>query len=152
MVQKKVNLFFHRFLVFKLVNIFNKNGKKVIAIRFVKNIFLKLKLVLKKNPIILFIFLLKRLKPFIEIVKVRKSGKNYEVPVPLKKKRQIYLVFKWFVGLIKLQNSKYSTLAYDNYSKEICKFLLRRGVLVNYKRNLIKKAFVNRAYSHFRWS
>jgi len=152
MVQKKINLNFHRFLIQKLINIFNKKGKKVIASLFVRQIFLKLKLSLNKNPILLFLFMLKKLKPYIEIIKVRKSGKSYEVPVPLKKKRQIYLAFSWFVSIIKKQKGRNGGARYNRYAKEICKVLLNKGLLVNHKRSLVKKSFENRAYSHFRWA
>ena len=152
MVQKKHNNIFHRFLIQKLINIFNKRGKKVIAQAFVRNIFLKLKLGLNKNPILLFLCTLKKLKPYVELIRIRKSGKSYEVPVPLKKKRQIFLAFSWFVSIIKKQKNKNSSLMFNRYAKEICKVLLNRGLLINHKRSLIKKSFENRAYSHFRWS
>ena len=151
MVQKKIKLKYHRFLIQKLVNNFNKKGKKIKSQKFVKNIFLKIKLCFNKNPIILFAIALKKLKPFIETIKVRKSGKNYEVPVPLKKKRQLFIVLKWFISFIKSQKSYNSKEQFNKFSKEICNLVLNKGLLLNHKKSIMKKCFENRAYSHFRW-
>ncbi len=89
------------------------------------------------------------MKPYVNIMKVRKAGKVYEVPVPFKKKKQLFIILKWLLNTLK-KNNKRGFL--NAFVSEIINLFLKRGSSFKYKTDLIKKVYANRAITHFRWT
>lgn len=95
--KSKVSRISRRLIVKKLICLIIKKGKKNKAYNIFLQMLLKIKLITKRSPIIVLLQGLKNLKPFVEVIKVRKAGKVYEVPVPLKKKKQLFLILNWLI-------------------------------------------------------
>jgi ribosomal protein S7 len=137
-----------RLIIKKILNLIIKKGKKNKAFKILVNILLKIKIITKKSPYLILLSGIKNLKPYVEITKVRKAGKIYEVPVPLTKKKQLFLVLHWMLSAAKLKNK-------SNFSKalisEIFDNFFKKGVSIKTKENLVKKIYINRAITHFRW-
>ena len=145
---KKKGLKKKRFIFKKLVNFLNKCGKKVKAYNLVLNILILLKLSTKKSPFFLIFLCIKKLKPYVKVVKVRKAGKVYEVPVPLNKKKQLFFILQW---LLKSSNNRSGYSFEKKFVLEIIDTCYEKGNALIYKKEFIKKAYQNRAITHFRW-
>jgi small subunit ribosomal protein S7 len=139
-----------RFLFNKLVNLLNKKGKKTKAHRMVLNILITIRFLTGYSPFFIIYWFIKELKPYVKSIKVRKAGKVYEVPIPLTKKKQLFLVLTWLINSVKVKNnlnlvkSFISELLYGCFNDSKSKSL-------KYKNESDKKAYINRAIHHFRW-
>ena len=131
-------------LIDRLVKVINKKGKKHII---KKNL---LQLAREINIDQLNVLLTKNL-PSIE-VKNRRMGSNiYKIPIELKKRRQYFMILKWFKDHISL-NTK-------NNGKKICTVLLNeinllskaQGSIFKKKIELNKIITDNRIYVNYRW-
>lgn len=148
--QNLSKIFINRYLLKKIINFLTKKGKKTLARKILKKIFINLREISLKNPYIILYLALNNLKPHLETRKMRKAGRIEEIPVPLKKKRQTFLVFKWFfLGLKvnKVKNLKCFTLL----TKEILDLSNNSGNSIIFKKNSISNAYKNRAIYHYRW-
>lgn len=83
-----------RYILRKLINLLIKKGKKIKAYNFLLHVFFKLKIITNISPFLLILTGLKYLKPLVDLIKIRKAGKIYEVPVPFKKTKQLYISIK----------------------------------------------------------
>ena len=112
--------------------------------------FLIIRLITKISPFSLVLFCIKKLKPYVKVVQVRKAGKVYEVPVPLNKKKQLFLVLVLIIKSAKMNNSSNFIKA---FSSEMINLACSKdgGFSLSYKKEFIKKAYSNRAITHFRW-
>jgi len=142
----RLKLIQKRYILNKLVNLFNKKGKKVKAYHILLNIFLRIRIITKKSPFFFILTAIKKLKPYVKVVKIRKAGKIYEVPVPLNKKKQLFLIFKWIILSIKNKNNFIKA-----FSSEILDIYFKKGNSLKFKKDFIKKAYDNRAITHYRW-
>jgi small subunit ribosomal protein S7 len=87
----------NKYILISFIKILQKNGKKELSELTLKNTFSVLKKLNKLNPLFIFKEAVYRSKPFCEVKSIRISGTNYKVPVEIKLKRQISLVFKWLI-------------------------------------------------------
>jgi small subunit ribosomal protein S7 len=137
-----------RYIIKKLVNLLTKKGKKIKAYRILLKTFIRLRIITQKSPIFLILFCIRSLKHYVKVVKVRKAGKIYEVPVPLNKKKQLFLILTWIIKSAKVKNNLNFV---KSFSLEILDIFYKRGLSIKYKKDFIKKAYENRAITHFRW-
>lgn len=143
-------IFINRYILKKIINFLTKKGKKVLARKILKKIFINLREITGKNPYIILYLALNNLKPHIGTRKMRKAGRIEEVPVPFKKNRQTYLIFKWFFLSIK-ENKLKNYKCFNLIIKEILDLLNNGGNSIVFKKKLIENAYRNRAICHFRW-
>lgn len=137
-----------RYIFKKFINLLNKRGKKIKSYRILLKTFVRIRLITKKSPLFLILHCIKKLKPYVKVVKIRKAGKIYEVPVPLNKKKQLFLVLMW---IIKSAKTKNNVNFVKSLSSEIINIYYKRGISLKYKKEFIKKAYDNRSITHFRW-
>ena len=142
----RLQLIQKRYILNKLINLLNKKGKKTKAFRILFQTFLRIRLITKKSPLFLILTAIKKLKPYVKVIKVRKAGKIYEVPIPLNKKKQLFLVLTWIIKTIQNDNN-----FIKSFSSEIINIFYKKGNSLKYKKEFIKKAYDNRAITHFRW-
>ena len=151
MEQKNNNIvIYSRLILLKTISHLIKKGKKATANKILQNTFIKIRLITKKNPWILFCYAMNNLITYVETVKVRRAGKTYEIPVPAKKKRQLFLAFKWMLMSLKSKKLRNDN-SFNLLTKEILSASNKRGKAFTQKRVVLKKAFNNKALSHFRW-
>lgn len=142
--------FINRFVLKKFINMLVKKGKKSKARNILKKTFINIKEITGKNPYIVLFTSLKKLKPYIETKKMRKAGRVEEIPVPLKKRRQSFLMFKWF--FLSFRTNKLKTYnVFNLLTKEILDLNKNKGNALGYKKISINTAYRNRAIAHFRW-
>nr|YP_006280848.1 ribosomal protein S7 [Cyanophora paradoxa]ADW79202.1 ribosomal protein S7 [Cyanophora paradoxa] len=137
-----------KFLVLKIINNLTKNGKKFMAERVMCNLLNLLQKKYNINPIKILWIVLKKIKPSVEMINRRKSGKIYQIPKIIKPKRQLKIAIKW------LFNNNYSqkknTLEYNLFN-EINGIINLKSECLKKKEKLHRLAESNRIYLHYRW-
>lgn len=145
MVQKKNK---EVFIIQKLINFIMLEGKKSKAEKLLILCFLEIQ-EKGEDPFHKIDALIKSIRPFFKLRTIRLGRKYYQIPFPLKKKSQNTIALKWFIQ---------STRSIKNIPSKI-KFVKEILSLSNKNKNtfkkqyeLHKKADVNRAFAHYRWS
>jgi len=102
------------------------------------------------DPLKVFNSAITNIKPLIGVEAFRKGAMNYQVPFPLKPRRQTYLAHKWVLQSTRLR--KQTTRFVDRLTKEILAAYIGQGSAMKKKQALHKLADTNRAYAHLRWT
>lgn len=89
--SKQLDYIQNRYILKKLLSLLIKKGKKIKAYHLLFKTFIFIKLITGQNPIFFILASIKSVKPYVKTIKVRKGGRVYEVPVPLNKKKQLFL-------------------------------------------------------------
>jgi len=138
-------------LVTKLINRSMKDGKKSVTQKQVYNAFKLIEEKTKKDPTAVFLKALENIKPVMEVRPRRIGGAAYQVPVPVKGRRQESLSVRWLVESARSRpNSEYHTYA-DKLAAEIIDASNGEGIAIKKKQEIEKMAEANRAFAHFRW-
>lgn len=140
----------NKFFIEKLINHLMRCGKKSFANNVIyKNGFLLSKY-LNKSLYSIYSDIFIKLRPYIEIRKVRVRRTTYMVPFPTNTQRQYYLVSKWLLETLRTDKRKLSIN--KKLREEIIKILLNNDSLtLERKKELYKKAEKSRSFAHFRW-
>jgi len=145
MKEKKNKIFIN-----KLINHLMKSGKKSYATNIIYNNGFFLARYLNKSLYNIYSEIFIRLRPFIEIRKVRVRRTTYMVPFPTNSMRQYYLVSNWLLET--LRNDKRKINFNIKFREEIIKILLNQNSnTLEKKKDLYKKAEKSRSFAHFRW-
>lgn len=151
-------------MVNKFVNIMNKKGKKEIVTKIMEKTFeiIKTKQVenynraaeaekssLETNPRVIFMKAIENCKPSMGLVTIKRGGKNYQVPSPLKPNRQRFLAMKWI--LLECDKKPLKMHMPEKLARELIEAFHNQGSVVKRKHDLHRMCEANRAYAHFRW-
>jgi small subunit ribosomal protein S7 len=132
----------------KFVNHLMKDGKKSKA----EKIFLQSLNLLKKkgfsNPCEIVLKAVNNAKPLVEVRSIRIGGSSYQVPVPLKSKRQISIGIRW---LVKTSRDRRGNSMSFKLANELLDASKKQGDTIRRRINLHKLADTNRAFAHYRW-
>jgi len=138
-------------LVARLVNRVMRDGKKTIARKLVYQALEMVKQETKKDPVKVLTEVIDKLKPVMEVRPRRVGGTTYQVPLPVKPRRQETLAIRWLVlGARSLPNKQYHTFA-DKLAAEINNVLNDTGWAWGKKQEVERMAEANKAFAHFRW-
>lgn len=138
-------------IVAKLINRSMKDGKKSIAQKQVYRAFEIVEEKTKKDPVEVFLAALGNIKPTMEVRSRRVGGAAYQVPAPVRGKRQESLGIRWLIEAARSRpNSEFHTYA-EKLATEIMEAAKGEGVAVKKKQDVERMAEANRAFAHFRW-
>lgn len=141
-IRKKVH-----FLVGKFVNHLMISGKKESAERIFMEALLHIHK--KENLRGLYVFLqaIENTRPTVDIRSVRRGGASYQIPVPLKEKRSLFMSIKWLVEVARKKG--------DSLALNLCNSLVEasknQGEAVKKREAIHLIALKNRSLTHFRW-
>ncbi|XP_010595262.1 small ribosomal subunit protein uS7m isoform X2 [Loxodonta africana] len=93
---------------------------------------------------------LKNCEPVIGLVSILKSGRFYQVPVPLADRRRRFLAMKWMITECREKKHR-RMLMPEKLSHELLQAFHNQGPVVKRKRDMHKMAEANRALAHYRW-
>lgn len=134
-------------LLSKFTNCLMYDGKKATAQRIVYD---ALDIVSKKvkdqKPIEVFETALNNIKPVIEVRSRRVGGANYQVPVPVNRKRQQSLAIRWLLEACRSQGGKSMS---ERLANELMAANRREGAAIQTRENVHKMAEANKAFAHF---
>jgi small subunit ribosomal protein S7 len=140
---------FNSELVSKFINCLMWDGKKATATRvFYDAMDLIHKRVPDVDPVQVFNAAVENVKPSVEVRSRRVGGANYQVPIPVKPKRQLSLSIRW---LIAATRSKSGRPMSQRLSEELMAASRREGEAMSKRETTIKMADANKAFSHFAW-
>ena len=87
-------------------------------------------------------------RPNVEVRSKRVGGSNYQVPMPVNRKRQQSLAFRWLREAARSKKGKPMAQALAAELMDACK---GEGTAVTTKQNVHRMAEANKAFAHFAW-
>ncbi|MGC8502206.1 30S ribosomal protein S7 [Desulfurella sp.] len=146
--QSSSDLVYNSVLIEKTINKVMYDGKKSLAQR----IFYKsLDLVKEKtgqNPLEVFEQALNNIMPKLEVRPRRVGGATYQVPVEVRRERQVSLAIRWLTNYSRSRNEK---RMFEKLAGEILDAFNNRGGAIKKKEDTHKMAEANRAFAHYKW-
>jgi len=140
---------FNSELVSKFINCLMWDGKKATATRvFYGAMDLIKKRIPDADPLQIFTAAIENVKPSVEVRSRRVGGANYQVPIPVKPKRQLSLSIRWIIAATR---SKSGRAMEQRLADEFVAASRREGEAMSKRENTIKMADANKAFSHFAW-
>jgi small subunit ribosomal protein S7 len=134
-------------IVNKLINTITRKGKKTKAYNIILKTLINIRVITGKSSLFVILKSFKNLKSYVELIKIRKAGKVYDVPVPLKKKKQLFLIINSI--LLTVNNSKVNGFE-KSLTLELLSLFFKKSISLKSKDNLSKKIYLNRAVTHYR--
>ncbi len=147
--QLKPDTRYNSMLIPKFINIIMLDGKKSVATRIVYDALdIIAKRVQDEPPNEVFEQAINNCKPNVEVRSKRVGGSNYQVPMPVNRKRQQTLAFRWIRDAIRGRKGKAMC---EFLAEEIVSAYRNEGTSVTQRNNVHKMAEANKAFAHFAW-
>ena len=147
--QLRADTRYNSLLLSKFVNCLMHDGKKSVAMRAVYD---ALELIRKQlpdeDPLEVFTTAVNNVKPGIEVRSRRVGGATYQVPTPVKLKRQQALSIRWLLEAVR---SKKGRPINRVLADELMAAYRREGAAMTKRENVHRMADANRAFAHFAW-
>lgn len=136
-------------LVSKFVNCLMYDGKKGVALR---SFYEAMETVEKKitdvEPLEVFVQAIDNLKPYIEVRSKRVGGATYQVPTPVKPRRQNTLAIRWMLAAVRGRKGRPVA---QSLAEEIMAAFKKEGTAMTTRENVHRMAEANKAFAHFAW-
>jgi len=142
------DLIYNNVWVEKTINKIMRDGKKSLARRILYKSFDIIKEKTGQNPLEIFEQALNNIMPKLEVRPRRVGGATYQVPVEVRKERQVSLAIRWLVNYARTRNEK---RMYEKLAGEMLDAYNNRGGAIKKKEDTHKMAEANRAFAHYRW-
>jgi len=138
----------------RFVNCIMKDGKKSVAQRVVYDAMDIIDERLAKsdaedkpeNALHVFHIAVENVKPYVEVRSKRIGGANYQVPIPVKRKRQQSLAFRW---IIEAARSEKGRPVAQRIADELVAAAKKEGKAMTTRDQTHRMAEANKAFSHF---
>lgn len=145
MEQKKDKIDFLDSLIKHLM----RSGKKGLSHYLVYASIFKLSKKYNKNPQELYDDIFEKIRPFVEIRRVRVRRTTYTVPFPTNEARQKHLASSWLLETVRKDKRKLSFI--KKLEEELAKILEDKGLTLEKKKDVYKQVERGKAYMHYRW-
>lgn len=133
----------------KLINKLTTSGKKTQAEKIMLDCLTHLNQASRGNVLLIVHEAIELLRPSLAIVVRRIGRRYYQVPVPLKIRRQHTMALNWLLTVVK-GNSK--AIAAETLAEELLNtYFLKRSESLRQKEQLYQTVIKNRAFNHYRW-
>jgi len=147
--QLKPDVRFNSPLAAKFINCLMYDGKKSTAM----NVFYDAMDIIAKraketSPFEVFENAINRCKPNVEVRSKRVGGSNYQVPMPVNRKRQQALAFRWIREAARAKKGRPMA---DALAGELLDAAKGEGTAVTTRENVHRMAEANKAFAHFAW-
>ena len=123
-------------------------GKKSTAATVVYNALALMEEKEGKEPLSIFQQAITNTTPLLEVRARRVGGANYQVPVEVRKGRDLALSMRW---LIKASRERAGKSMAEKLSTELIDASKGQGAAVKKREDTHKMAEANRAFAHYRW-
>ncbi len=136
-------------LASKFVNCLMLDGKKSIAQRvFYDALDIIKQRVPEESEIEVFERAIENCKPYIEVKSKRVGGATYQVPTPVKPKRQQTLAIRWVLAAVRGRKGR--PIA-QSLAEELLAASRKEGTAMTTRENVHRMAEANKAFAHFAW-
>ena len=147
--QLKPDTRFGSLLVSKFVNSIMMGGKKSTATRaFYGAMDIIEKRIKDVPPLEVFEQAVSNTKPNVEVRSKRVGGSNYQVPMPVTRKRQQALAFRWLLQAVRKKSGRHISV---RLAQELMDAFKGEGTAVTTRENVHRMADANKAFAHFAW-
>ena len=147
--QLKPDTRFGSLLVSKFVNSIMMGGKKSTATRaFYGAMDIIEKRIKDVPPLEVFEQAVSNTKPNVEVRSKRVGGSNYQVPMPVTRKRQQALAFRWLLQAVRKKSGRPIRV---RLAQELMDAFKGEGTAVTTRENVHRMADANKAFAHFAW-
>ncbi len=147
--QLKPDTRYNSLVVSKFINCMMLDGKKSTASRmFYDAMDIIAKRVKDVPPIEVFEQAVNNAKPGVEVRSKRVGGSNYQVPMPVNRKRQQALAFRWLRDASRNRKGRPTC---ESLAKEVMDAYKNEGTAVTTRENVHRMAEANKAFAHFAW-
>jgi small subunit ribosomal protein S7 len=141
-------------VVSKFINCMMSDGKKTVAQKVVYDAFDIIDERLKKetNPdkpessLEIFRIALERVMPFVEVRSKRVGGANYQVPIPVSRRRQQSLTFRWIIQAARSEKGRPMA---ERLANELYSASRGEGKAMQTREQTHRMAEANKAFAHF---
>ncbi len=99
-----------------------------------------------KEAIQVFQMAIENVKPFVEVRSKRVGGANYQVPIPVNRKRQQSLAFRWIIQATRSQKGRPMAA---RLAEELYAAARKEGNAMNTREQVHRMAEANKAFAHF---
>jgi len=99
-----------------------------------------------KEAIQVFQMAIENVKPFVEVRSKRVGGANYQVPIPVNRKRQQSLAFRWIIQATRKEKGRPMA---NRLGEEIYAAARKEGNAMNMREQVHRMAEANKAFAHF---
>jgi small subunit ribosomal protein S7 len=145
---------FNDLVLSKFINCVMRDGKKAVAQRVVYDAMelIEAKLAKEtapekpKNALELFHLAVENVKPFVEVRSKRVGGANYQVPIPVNKRRQQSLAFRWIIQSARGEKGRPMAA---RLADELYAAAKKEGKAMATREQTHRMAEANRAFAHF---
>ena len=136
-------------IVAKFINSIMYQGKKSVATQTFYNAMDIIGKRLKdQQPIEVFEKAINNCRPNVEVRSKRVGGSNYQVPMPVNRKRQQSLAFRWIREAARAKKGRPMA---ERLAGELIDASKGEGTAVTTKDNVHRMAEANKAFAHFAW-
>ncbi|MFC1732070.1 30S ribosomal protein S7 [candidate division KSB1 bacterium] len=135
-------------LVSKFINGLMQRGKKSTAEHILYRSLERIESQTKKSGLEVFEKAVNEVKPILEIKSRRVGGATYQVPVEVRRDRQISLAIRWLIQYARQRGGKNMV---ENLSAEFIAASNQEGAAIKKKEDTHKMAEANKAFAHFKW-
>jgi small subunit ribosomal protein S7 len=147
--QLKPDVRYDNLVVSKFINTLMLGGKKSTATRvFYDAMGIVEKRIKDQPPLEVFEQALNNCKPNVEVRSKRVGGSNYQVPMPVNRKRQQSLALRWIREAARAKTGRPMAEA---LAQEVMDAYKREGTAVTTRDNVHRMAEANKAFAHFAW-
>lgn len=141
-------------VVSKFINTIMWSGQKAPAQRCVYDAFEDIEKKLKKetapeapkSALEVFLRAIENVKPFVEVRSKRVGGANYQVPMPVNRKRQQSLSFRWIIEAARSEKGRPMAM---RLSDELYNAAKGEGKAMQTRDQIHRMAEANKAFAHF---
>jgi len=147
--QLQPDIRYNSALISKFINAIMRDGKKSTATRVLYDAFdIIAKRIQDDAPNLVFERAVQNCKPNVEVRSKRVGGSNYQVPMPVNRKRQQTLAFRWIREAARAKKGKPLCQA---LAQELVDAYKGEGTAVTSRENVHRMAEANKAFAHFAW-
>jgi small subunit ribosomal protein S7 len=134
----------------RFINCIMYEGKKTVAQRVVYLAMDEIEKRTKGDPPAIKVFekAVENVRPEVEVRSKRVGGANYQVPMPVNRRRQQSLAFRWIIEAARGEKGKPMHL---KLAKELMDASKGEGKAVGTRENTHRMADANKAFAHFAW-
>lgn len=134
----------------RFINCIMQDGKKSVAQRIVYDALDEIERRTGGDPDALSVFeaAIENVRPDVEIRSRRVGGANYQVPIPVNRKRAQSLAFRWVINASRSEKGK---PMYLRLAKELSDAYHNEGKAIETRMQTHRMAEANKAFSHFAW-
>lgn len=132
--------------VAKFINYLMYDGKKSTAEEIVYSAFTIMAEKTKKDPVEIFEEALKKVMPTLEVKSRRVGGANYQIPIPVRNERRLFLACKWLLEAARAKKGRPMNV---RLADELMSAAEGTGDAFKKKADVQRMAEANRAFAHF---